>query len=553
VSLVYLLLLLASAELAVNRLAVPTLQPHGHAPPLWHEVLSYAGLFLLYFASTLAVGVLLAKLWHLVRGPERAVGARAIPAWGVVAVGVAFIALAIVNIAHDPGEKMSFAFDSAFTLLLLMLVVHLALAPGDLWTRLGVVALCVPLVIHYYAPFRLMFIDSAEARWGDLPLTMQDWGKWTTVATANLLPYLFIPKPPYSAILRPAPLAVAAFVTVVGAVILRQHFEVGMELASKGMGIEISAGEPTSHIALYVIALGALAWTVVACVSAPALARRDIGVGLGLVVIGGYGFDWPLQYLCSAAGLFTIGEAARAVRAQELALARAPAARSFRPPPIAADSWQRWITALVDALRELGPGAKPSSVTVGGDGPVQTTHVLVNRHDVSVQLRVQRVRDGVECIDVICGRPPPAGTAPAWTLYARPQRFGSPGHDEPPACSGAATRTGDAAFDERFRVRDRGEITARLLDDDLRARATALVDGWIACWPDVALEYRVYPGRGAPLDSPIAITQLAFRGDQPAPVERTVRLLELLAEMAARGGLTSAADREPEQLGSAEE
>ena len=63
VGLVYLLLLVAAAELAVNRLAVPTLLPRGNgAPPVWHEVLSYVGLFLLYFASTLAVGVLVGGL-----------------------------------------------------------------------------------------------------------------------------------------------------------------------------------------------------------------------------------------------------------------------------------------------------------------------------------------------------------------------------------------------------------------------------------------------------------------------------------------------------------
>jgi hypothetical protein len=51
-------------------------------------------------------------------------------------------------------------------------------------------------------------------------------------------------------------------------------------------------------------------------------------------------------------------------------------------------------------------------------------------------------------------------------------------------------------------------------------------------YPDRAIVYHLAPGQGAPLDSPIPITQLAFGGAGPLAVERMVTLIELLAEIA---------------------
>ena len=79
---IHLLLLVALLEVAINRIAVPMLRPTGGAPPWWHTYLDYAGLFLFYFAGTLAVLVLAARCWHAV-GSGGTVRARV--AFGVVA------------------------------------------------------------------------------------------------------------------------------------------------------------------------------------------------------------------------------------------------------------------------------------------------------------------------------------------------------------------------------------------------------------------------------------------------------------------------------------
>ncbi len=116
-------------------------------------------------------------------------------------------------------------------------------------------------------------------------------------------------------------------------------------------------------------------------------------------------------------------------------------------------------------------------------------------------------------------------------------------HPPPPATSAPAARSGDGEFDRRFRMRDAGGLGDRLFDDGLRARATALLDGWMAYWPGRGLIYCVLPGVGAPLENPIPITQLAFRGAiWEGAVDRLVTVLDLLTQVATRGLSAEAAE-----------
>src|SRR5215207_4893067 len=58
---IHVLLVVALAEVIINRVAVPMLRPPTGVPPAWHTALDYLGLFLFYFAGTLAVFVLVTR------------------------------------------------------------------------------------------------------------------------------------------------------------------------------------------------------------------------------------------------------------------------------------------------------------------------------------------------------------------------------------------------------------------------------------------------------------------------------------------------------------
>ena len=106
-------------------------------------------------------------------------------------------------------------------------------------------------------------------------------------------------------------------------------------------------------------------------------------------------------------------------------------------------------------------------------------------------------------------------------------------------------RTGDPPFDERFKTRGSALAFQRLFDEGLRARAVATIDGWMSYWEDESLRYRVYPGRGAPLDHPMPLSDLAL-GRAAATADRLVAVVELLVEIAARGVRQNPREAAPE-------
>jgi len=572
----------AAIELAVYRLAVPGLKPTNpsDSPPIWHTALSYWGLFLSYFCSALAVGIVLRELILLARGHHRYWKPIAC---ALIVSGAAFTTYAVKSLISAPGEQDTLFLELGFSATLILLIVAQLRPGGDVAAKVGLMLLAAPLLVHFYRDAGVRWMLGDEALVSGIPERIAAYGQWTMVLAALLTPYCFAPRPFIESAGRLAPLVIGGFVGLVGALVMRQSVEVGVKIAADGLGVDLGAGPPASQIALYLIALGSITWTLVACFMAPSAARRRIGVGLGLVVAAGYGFDWPLQYLVGLVGFVTIGEAVREVVGEERS-ARAWEAARFRTPPIAAETWHAYVVALVEALRARGlrastvsvaepallapPGGDASSSSSssasssastspephaseqGDDEPAaedaSRTHVLITDPTAApVRLLVERVGGAVQMIEVVCGRDARAsGEAPVWTVEARPERrLARVAHPPPPRTGAPHVRTGDASFDRRFHMRDGGGHAARLLDDGMRARASALLDGWLAYWPERALVYRVVPGHGAPLDNPIPLSGLAFRGAiWDGAVDRMVTVLEFLTEL-SRAAITGDAPR----------
>lgn len=532
-----LLLVVMIVELALNRLAVPALRPATETPGAWHRNLDRVALFIFHFATVIAIGALGRALWETVRTRERyTMVARAL----IAASGAVFLAVTTWAVVGSSGASTTFVLQAAFTLTLLMIVAAQITRAGDPRTRVGLVLLSLPLLIHFYGPFALRVLHGADPSMYPnlpdpyLPARVREWGQWSLVLAAMSAPYCFAPLPLRSATARVAPLVIATFVGLIAGVVIRQHYEVGMEVAMRGLGFDMGPHAPRSRIALIILALVSMTWTLVACTTADTSARRRIGVGIGLVVLGGYAFSWPLQYLVGVVGVLLIGDAAHTVAEEESAETR----REFRAPPIDDEAWQRFVAEIVRALRakETGESPETSAITTETELGIIETKVLTTARGIPIALRVARADGAVQAIDVQCGASVPRTDPPAWSLHALPERKLAMGtHPEPPSTSAPTIKTGDFAFDRRFRVRDAASHTDTLLDDALRARATAMLDGWLAYWPGKTLYYRVFPGRGAPLDTPIPVTELAFRGaDAPQSADKLLTLLDLLTDMAER-------------------
>ncbi len=541
--LVALLLFLVVLELVLNRLAVPVLRPSGQkAPPDWHRNLDLVGLFCFHLATALALGVAAFKVWTRTVAPGFVRPLKPL----VALTGIVFLAMSTWVVFASSSPALAFRLEACFVAMLAALTVTLVASRADLRTTLGVVLLLLPFTLHFYGTFRLHVlagIDDSPELFGRL----QDIGQHSVALAAIGAPVLLGPRPLMRAIARPGPMVISAFVASIGAVILRKHYEVGMELAERGLGMDIGPGAPPETMALYVSAAAAAVWTVASCITSESSARRSIGLGLALVIAGGYGFAWPLQYLCGAVGLFTIAGGALRVRDEEN-LAAVPPAR-FSTPPIADRVWEAYVKNLVTALAarlETQRAGDREETTLAGTR-AGLPFVLRLTRGIGRTVGAGAVGAGLESVELVFNRTDAeAGApteAPGWTMLARAENVLAAGsHPPPPTVAGPRAQTGDPVFDGRFRLQDAAGLTARLLDDGLRARAAATLDGWVAIWPERALKYRVHPGRGAPLDHPVPVTELAFRAPAEPVVDRLVGVVDLLAELAARSLPPGSAD-----------
>jgi hypothetical protein len=522
---VVILLLVALVELAINRIAIGSktepglvsLRLHvGSAPPSWYTYLSYAGLFLFYFAGTLAFAILVGRALAFLRGHLR----DKLAAIGLVAAGV----LAALPLVFTGSPALTFALELAFAGAVVLLVIA-ALGKGrDLGTQVGIALLALPMLVHTLSVIgaRYLWPDAAFDTPGQLVLRA---GILCLCLAALISPYMFAPRPFSRAVTRPGPVLVAMAIAATGAILARTWYPTVAKGATLAIGVELSTTQADPRLALYLLAIATLTWTLASCAIAASEARRQIGAGIALLVLGGYGFKWSHHYLLPLVGLALIADAARRVRDEELDALPI----STETPAIADPTWQAYIAALRRGLEKtLG---NLQTLSMRGEQGFVSSLILGEREGVPVRVRIERVEGCVVALDVVIGKELDEVRAATLTLWAIPPRALGVNPAGPPAAP--LFKSGDPSFDERFKSRGSSLAFNKLLDEGLRARAAATLDGWVAYWEPDGMRYRVYPGRGAPLDHPMPLSDLAL--GRPGTADRLIAVVELLVEIAARG------------------
>tara|TARA_R110002096_G_scaffold143328_4_gene299252 strand:- start:23258 stop:24949 length:1692 start_codon:yes stop_codon:yes gene_type:complete len=522
-----LLLLVTVAELVIYRLLVPALRPRADVEPaLWHSGLTYIGLFLFYFASALAVGVVAHQLWHVATGNDRF--GRIIGVM-ISVFGAAFLMLASLSIVTPPSALVTFLLEGAFVVVLFLALIGQWKRRSDLGVALGLVLLALPLLVHFYAPLTVRYIDGEEALFNGITDHVENTGRWLVLLAALSMPYFFGARPFLLRAARLAPLVAAMLVALLGAALIRNDYETGMELAQNGLGISAGPAAPGSRIALYLLALSAVAWTFVNCVTAPSEQRRNIGIGIALIVGGGYAFAWPLQYLVGLAGVFTIARAANTVRAEERSLLPA------QVPSIDDEVWQAYLARVVERLQQVlvDDHDDPIKVlSIRGDEGQTRSYFVYEDQNISVTVTMERNYGSVVGLDVRCGEGTVEGQ-PTWSLHCDTIADNGLMHPAPPKSSGTLLGAEElpAPLRDHFEVFDKAGWGKALFAGDLAERLASHVPGWVACWPVGTVRLQIYPGRGASLREPIPILDLAS-GDNAASPETLVQLLQLLVDVA---------------------
>ena len=68
-------------------------------------------------------------------------------------------------------------------------------------------------------------------------------------------------------------------------------------MATLAIGVSLDQDQADPRLAIYLLAFATLSWTLASCALASSPARRQIGAGIAMIVLGGYAFKWTHHYL----------------------------------------------------------------------------------------------------------------------------------------------------------------------------------------------------------------------------------------------------------------
>jgi hypothetical protein len=395
----------------------------------------------------------------------------------------------------------------------------------DLGIQIGLPVIAVPLLVHTANALAAVFIWP-ENQFDGPGSDLSHIGVLALAVAAMASPYCFAPRPFARAVTKPGPVVIAMGAAALGAFLARAYYPSVAKAAALAIGVELNESQADPRLALYLLAIATLVWTLASCAWATSAARRQVGIGLIFVLLGGYGFHWPHHYLLPLLGTLMIAQVSRSVREDDVAAQ--PIASET--PPIPDATWATYASAVSQGLKRTLTDVH--SLTTRGEGGLVSTVIVGEVRGLQVRVRVERIDGCVLALDVVVGREIDELRGATLTMWAIAPRALGANPAGPPAAP--QFRTGDTQFDERFKTRGSVLAFTQLLDEDLRTRAVTTLDGWLAYWDKEGLRYRVYPGRGAPLDHPMPLSDLAL-GRSATQADRIVLVVELLVEIGKRG------------------
>jgi hypothetical protein len=515
------LVLVAFLELVLNRLASRLFLPQSMisnrtaGASLLGRVLGDSGPFLFHLTGVLAFLIFLLALGGLLR--RRELFPRPVRfTVTVIALCFWFLGTAAVLLGQIP-RRFVLHLETSFAFLALLTAAAFLGTPTGRRVKLGVLMFALPGALYVLSIVleRIGWLKSSTTA-GDLAR----WGEACLLVAAASAPLTLVPRP-LAERRWLLPLAIASALTALLIFTLAVRYDLVQATALYGLHLEMPRLRSPMGLA-YLAAL--FGWTVaVVQLLGEKGGTRLAGYGLLLLAIAGYQLGAPVELSTSLLGLL-------ALSVGELRAAGHTPGPASLVPALGLADWRTYVGQLAAAATDGSApgGAAPPEAIVVDEDDLEVSHVRGHRRSRPVDLRFLRRRGRVVEFEIAVGDPghrEPNATVErhrSWLARSPEQRLALP-----------RTRTGDAAFDQKFSVHGQ----APLGSDALRREVMRQGDGVLSLWQGTAARYRaVHHGEpaatnGAVIDPPFA----ASFGRAAAGSDGVIAMLDTLIDLVEVG------------------
>jgi hypothetical protein len=505
----------ASLELLLNRIGVHLLGAERERAlfPTLFKIVDHAGLFSFYLTGILALFVFAWAATVVIRD-RQILGV--VDRMGFAMLSALFLPIAAMGTVVTLPSQVAPHLNTAFVLLLLVIVVGFVRQPTSLRSKLGLVYLTSPLLLHaaWLAVQQIPSLTPGGA-WSELPSQLFEAGEHLVVVGAFATFLFFAPFPRTRVLFAPLPLGISVVVTASAALFIRYAYPVAALCAYHGLGINIPP--PSFQGLLHLTALFFFVLTLATLVLRTPPERASAG-GLYLIAISGFHLQLPYQLVLTLLGVMQIGRAALEARRT---------APSNEPSP---EAWTAYLRRLASACAR--PAETGEAVVLHGKGQ-SVGQIRGTRDGLPFALRVVSQGSDLEKLEAQIGAPPeePPPFSLLRTRGSRGRRVSAPPSEGTPL---AVKIDG---FERLFSVRG-GSVDAQrfLSDPELRLGLENLVHGWLGLWPEKGVRYLAHP---PPDGWPLPLAELTF-SPADAPTEEIEALVALLSGLARRAGVGKA-------------
>ena len=443
ISLIRVLVISAFAELALNRIGLQLL-PYAKSPKAIETLIDRLGLFAFYFTSILALIVFTWSVVIFIRdrnlfGPRSRVF--------LLVTAAAFLPFAAVGIVLRLPLPVALHLNGAFGAAVLAILFGIMWRPSSLRTKVGLVALAIPLLFHCYWLLTQHMTTLAPAGvFADLPSRVFSAGEQLLVANAFAMFFFFAPRPRRATLVDPIPLTIALLVTITMGFVARSNHEMTTRAIYYGLNMKL----PPSLMGFeWIIYLSALFFFTITILSLMRRSPRSCATGSGLllIAISGFHLQLPHQLLLTLVGLMQIVRSALRGPQEEGGAFVSTAELTSMPDD------KCWTTFLA----RLGRACSDPDINVGAvilqNGNTKVARLRGEKSHVPFTLRVHIGPKRIRQFEVMIATPP-TDDAPASITRVKERRGR-------PIGTGSGRRV--RRFDSRFVMRDRSDRVADIL------------------------------------------------------------------------------------------